>query len=264
MAGLILITILALATILAPVLANYSYDTINLDVMNEPPSAEHWLGTDNLGRDIFSRLLYGGRVSLMVGLAAVSIYLSVGVTLGSIAGYYGGFVDSLIMRFTDIIMVIPFLPLALTMAQVLTPGVTTTILVLGILGWTGLCRLVRGEFLSLRKRDYVEAAISEGAGDFRIIFHHILPNAMAPIVVAATLGVAGAIIGEAALSFLGLGVVQPFPSWGNMLEAGMETAPRQLYGWQWIPPGVLIFIAVLAVNLVGDGLRDALDPRLRN
>lgn len=260
MLGLLVLAMLALTSLFAPQLSRHDRDQVNLGVMEQAPSRQHWLGTDELGRDVYTRLLYGGRVSLTVGLVAVAIYLVIGTVLGAVAGYYGGGVDSLIMRITDIIMVIPFFPLALTLASVLGPSVYNTMLVLGLLGWTGICRLVRGEFLTLRQRDYVSAAIAEGAGDLRIIFRHILPNAMAPIVVAATLGVAGAILGEAGLSFLGLGVQQPLPSWGNMLAAGLSLKVLLMQHWLWVPPALMIFIAVLAVNLLGDGLRDALDP----
>jgi len=263
MAGLYLLLFLSLSAILAPQITRQDRDRPNMAIVEQAPSRDHWLGTDELGRDVFARLLYGGRVSLTVGLVAVSLYLTIGVVLGSLAGYYGGVVDSLIMRVTDVILVIPFFPLALTMAAVLGPSVYNTMIIIGLLGWTGICRLVRGEFLTLRKRDFVEAAIAEGASDSRIIFRHILPNAMAPIVVAATLGVAGAVLSEAALSFLGLGVQQPLPSWGNMLSAAISLKVLLLQPWLWIPPGLVIFLAVLAVNLVGDGLRDALDPRLK-
>lgn len=263
MTGLYLLLLLSVSAIFAPQIARHDRDRPNMVVVERAPSRDHWLGTDELGRDVFARLLYGGRVSLTVGLVAVSLYLTIGVLLGSIAGYYGGVIDNFIMRVTDVILVIPFFPLALTMAAVLGPSVYNTMIIIGLLGWTGICRLVRGEFLTLRKRDFVEAAVAEGARDLRIIFRHILPNAMAPIVVAATLGVAGAILSEAALSFLGLGVQQPLPSWGNMLSTAISLKVLLLQPWLWIPPGLVIFIAVLAVNLVGDGLRDALDPRLK-
>lgn len=263
MVGLYLLIILALSSIFAPQLTQHDRDKPNMAIQEQSPSRDHLLGTDELGRDVFTRLLYGGRVSLTVGLVAVSIYLVIGVVLGSVAGYYGGLVDNIIMRVTDVFMVIPFFPLALTMAAILGPSVYNTMIIIGLLGWTGICRLVRGEFLTLRRRDFVEAAVAEGASDVRIIFRHILPNAMAPVMVAATLGVAGAILSEAALSFLGLGVKQPLPSWGNMLEGAMSLKVLTLQPWLWIPPGLIIFIAVLAVNLLGDGLRDAFDPRLK-
>lgn len=263
MLGLYVLIVLSLSAIFAPQISKHDRDKTDLTIAERAPSADHWLGTDALGRDVFARLMYGGRISLTVGLVAVGIYLTIGVALGSIAGFYGGMVDNLIMRFTDVIMVIPFFPLALTMAAVLGPGHYKTMIILGVLGWTGICRLVRGSFLSLRNRDFVEAAIAEGASDARIIFLHILPNAMAEILVAATLGVATAIVGEAGLSFLGLGVQQPLPSWGNMLSSAISLRVLLLQPWLWIPPGLIIFIAVLAVNLLGDGLRDALDPRLK-
>lgn len=263
MLGLYVILALALSAFFAPQIARHDRDDPDMAQVERAPSSQHWLGTDDLGRDVFARLLYGGRVSLTVGLVAVSIYLTIGVVLGSIAGYYGGAIDNIIMRITDIFLVIPFFPLALTMAAVLGPSVYNTMVIIGLLAWTGICRLVRGEFLTLRRRDYVEAAIAEGAGDLRIIFRHLLPNAMAPIVVAATLGVASAILSEAGLSFLGLGVQQPIPSWGNMLSSAISLRVLLLRPWLWIPPGLTIFIAVLAVNLLGDGLRDALDPRLK-
>lgn len=263
MLGLYMLVILGLSAVFAPQIAPHDRDQINMLMVERPPSAEHWLGTDELGRDVFSRLIWGGRISLTVGLVAVSIYMVIGIILGSIAGYYGGVVDSAVMRVTDVVMVIPFLPLALTMAAVLKPSIYNTMIIIGVLGWTGLCRLVRGEFLTLRRRDFVEAAIAEGAGDLRIIFRHILPNAMAPIVVAATLGVAAAILGEAGLSFLGFGVQQPTPSWGNMLSTAISLKVLVMQPWLWIPPGLIIFIAILSINLLGDGLRDALDPRLK-
>lgn len=263
MFGVYVLVILALASVFAPQLTPHDRDKPNMLMAEQAPSREHWLGTDELGRDVFTRLMFGGRVSLTVGLVAVSIYMIIGVVLGSVSGYYGGVIDNVIMRFTDVVMVVPFFPLALTMAVVLKPSVYNTMIIIGLLSWTGICRLVRGEFLTLRQRDYVEAARAEGASDLRIIFRHILPNAMAPIMVAATLGVATAILSEAGLSFLGFGVQQPMPSWGNMLSSAISLRVLILQPWLWIPPGLIIFIAILAINLVGTGLRDALDPRLK-
>jgi len=263
MLGLWLLMVLALSTLLAPVLTPHDPETVDVAAAELPPGPGHPLGTDELGRDVLARLLYGGRVSLTVGLAAVALYVMIGVALGAAAGYYGGWVDSLIMRVTDAVMIIPFFPLALTMAAVFRPGLYTTMMVLGLLGWTGVCRLVRGEFLTLREREYVEAARAEGASDLRIAFRHILPNAMGPVAVAATLGVASAIMSEAGLSFLGFGVQPPTPSWGNMLASALSLRALLLQPWLWVPPGLMIFAAVLAVNLVGEGLREALDPQLR-
>lgn len=263
MLGLYVLIVLVLASVFAPQLARHDRDLPDIRRAEQPPSREHWLGTDELGRDVYTRLLYGGRVSLTVGLVAVSIYMVIGVTLGAIAGYYGGAVDSVIMRITDVVMIVPFFPLALTMAAVLRPSVYNTMVVIGLLGWTGICRLVRGQFLTLRSREYVEAARAIGVPDGQIIFRHILPNAMAPVMVAATLGVGSAILSEAGLSFLGFGVQQPTPSWGNMLSAAISLKVLLLQPWIWLPPGLLIFVAILAVNLVGEGLREALDPRLQ-
>jgi len=262
MLGLYVLIALALASLFAPQLTRHDRDLPDIRHAEQPPSREHWLGTDELGRDVYTRLLYGGRVSLTVGLVAVSIYMVIGVTLGAVAGYYGGAVDSVIMRITDVVMIIPFFPLALTMAAALRPSVYNTMIVIGLLGWTGICRLVRGEFLTLRGREYVEAARAIGVPDGRIIFRHILPNALAPVVVAATLGMGSAILSEAGLSFLGFGVQQPTPSWGNMLSAALSLKVLLLQPWIWLPPGLLIFVAILALNLVGEGLREALDPRL--
>lgn len=263
MIGLYLLVLLGTTSVLAPVLAPYDRDATAVGQKEQPPSASHWLGTDALGRDVLTRLLYGGQISLTVGVVAVSIYLTIGVVLGALAGYYGGLVDGFMMRLTDIVMAFPFLPLALTVAVMLGPSIYNTMLILGLLGWTSICRLVRGEFLSLRTRDFVQAARASGASDLHIILRHMLPNAIAPILVAATLGVAGAILSEAALSFLGMGVRQPLPSWGNMLSDAQSYRTLLKLPWLWVPPGLMIFIAVLSINLLGDGLRDALDPRLK-
>lgn len=262
-AGLVILLTLSLASALAPVLAPYDRDATDVLHIEEPPSAAHLLGTDELGRDVLSRLLWGGRVSLSVGLVSVTIAVGIGTVLGALAGYYGGWVDTVIMRLTDMVLVFPFFPLALTMSAVLGPSIYNTMIVLGALSWTGVARLVRGEFLSLRTREFAQAAAAMGASDGRIIVRHLLPGAAAPLLVAATLGVASAILGEAGLSFLGLGVPQPVPSWGNMLSGALSYKVLLLEPWLWVPPGVLIFLAVLSINLVGDGLRDALDPKLK-
>jgi peptide/nickel transport system permease protein len=223
------------------------------------PSFNHLFGTDDLGRDIFSRALYGARVSLSVGLVAVSIAVVIGTLFGSVSGYYGGWLDAFIMRFVDIMLSFPTIFLILTIQVMLTPNIYNVMIVIGITSWMGVARLVRGEFLSLKERDFVEAARAIGVKDLGIIFRHILPNAIAPIVVAATLGIAGAILTESALSFLGLGVQPPMASWGNMLmdaQAYMRDAP-----WMAVIPGLLILITVLSIYFVGEGLRDALNVR---
>jgi len=251
-----------LVAIFAPFLAPYDPLAISVSSKLSPPSREHLLGTDHLGRDVFSRMLYGSRVSLLVGFIAVSISLVIGITVGSIAGYYGHTVDAVLMRFVDIMMCFPTFFLILTVVALLGPNIFNVMVVIGLTSWMGTARFVRAEFLSVRERDFIMAARALGAGDLRIIFRHILPNAIAPIFVVATLNVATAILVEAGLSFLGFGVQPPMPSWGNMLTAG------RMYifdaWWLTVFPGLAILVTVLSFNLFGEGLRDALDPRLRS
>lgn len=256
--GLAVLTVFVLLAILAPLVAPYDPSDI---VENEtlPPSLRHLFGTDDLGRDIFSRALFGARISLTVGLVAVIIAISIGTLFGAIAGYYGGFIDSAVMRFVDIMLAFPSIFLILAIQVMLTPNIYNVMIVIGLTSWMGVARLVRGEFLRIRELQYVEAARAIGASDLRIIFRHILPNATAPIIVAATLGMAGAILTESALSFLGLGVQPPMPSWGNMLmdsQAYMRDAP-----WMAVIPGLLILITVLSLYFVGEGLREHLNVR---
>jgi peptide/nickel transport system permease protein len=219
------------------------------------------LGTDSAGRDVLSRLLYAGRVSLSVGLVAVSIYVSIGIVLGGLAGYYGGWVDSVIMRVADMVLSFPSLIIIIVMVSLLGPSIYNVMLVIGGLGWPPIARLVRGNFLSLRQQEFVVAAQAGGAKHRRIIFRHVLPNALAPVIVAASFGMAQAILLEAGLSFLGLGVQPPTPSWGNMLSDAQSVLVLRNMPWLWLPPGIMIAITVLSVNFIGDGLRDALDPR---
>jgi peptide/nickel transport system permease protein len=226
-----------------------------------PPSLEHFLGTDQLGRDVFSRMLYGSRVSLSVGFVAVAISICIGILVGATAGYYSGWIDSVLMRFVDIMLCFPSFFLILTVVALLGPSLFKVMVVIGITSWMGTSRFVRAEFLSLRERDFVQAAKALGVKDFRIIFLHILPNALAPVFVTATLDVATAILVEAGLSFLGFGVQPPAPSWGNILTEG-RTYIFDAW-WLTIFPGLAILITVLSFNLLGEGLRDALDPRLR-
>ena len=251
---------LALLSAAAPLVSPYDPDKPVLLEIYEPPSLKHPFGTDDLGRDLATRILYGGRVSLSVGLLAVTVAVSIGTLVGVVAGYYGRWIDSLLMRFVDMMYSFPRLFL-LILFGVFFKGMTigVIVLVLGVLSWMTTSRLVRASFLSLKNREFVEAARSVGAGDRRIIVRHLLPNSLAPIIVAATLGVAAAIIAESTLSFLGLGIQPPTPSWGNMLNratSDMDKAP-----WIAIFPGLFIFLAVVSINFIGDGLRDALDPR---
>ena len=227
----------------------------------KPPSLHHYLGTDQLGRDVFSRMLHGAKVSLSVGFVAVAISILIGILVGAVAGYYGGWVDSLLMRFVDIMLCFPSFFLILTVVALLGPSLFKVMVVIGITSWMGTSRFVRAEFLSLRERDFVQAAKALGVRDPRIIFRHILPNALAPVFVTATLDVASAILVEAGLSFLGFGVQPPAPSWGNILTEG-RTYIFDAW-WLTVFPGLAILITVLSFNLAGEGLRDALDPRLR-
>ena len=261
MAGLFIITIIAFFSLAAPFIAQ---DPEVIDVSRSllSPSTQYIMGTDDLGRDVFARILYGGRISLLVGFVAVGIASLIGVILGAISGYYGGIVDAIIMRFVDIMLCFPSFFLILAVIAFLEPSIWNIMIIIGLTGWMGVARLVRAEFLSLRERDFVLAARTLGATDSRIIFRHVLPNALSPVIVSATLGIAGAILTESALSFLGIGVQPPTPSWGNMLIVGKQTLGEAW--WLSLFPGMAILITVLGYNLLGEGLRDALDPRLKD
>jgi peptide/nickel transport system permease protein len=260
--GLVILATLAIGAIGAPVIARQDPNRLTISAVRKPPRADHILGTDSAGRDVFSRLLHAGRVSLRVGLIAVSIYTVIGVVLGSLAGYYGRWVDSVIMRAADIVLAFPSLILIITIVSLLGPSINNVMLVIGLLGWPPIARLVRGLFLTLREREFILAGRTIGASNPRLIFRHILPNALAPVIVAATFGMANAILLEAGLSFLGLGVQPPTASWGNMLTDAQSLTVLESMPWLWIPPGIAIALAVLAINFIGDGLRDALDPYL--
>lgn len=261
MAGLVILVLFVLSAIFAPFLTPYDPNRANLRERNQPPSKEHPFGTDDMGRDILARTLYGGRISLSVGLVSVGISLSIGVVLGAIAGYFGGFVDTLIMRLADIFYSFPFLILAITISAIFGPSIYNTMIILGVLSWPGPARLLRAEFLKLKTTDFVAAATALGARPGRIMFRHILPNAFSPLLVSTTLQVASSILSEAGLSFLGLGVPPPAPSWGNMLNRARPLHVLAGMPWMWVAPGIAIFIVVLSINFVGDGLRDAFDPK---
>jgi len=246
----------------APLFAGNDPYHVNISAYRKGPQAGHPLGTDSSGRDVFSRLLYAGRVSLSVGLVAVTIYTAIGVVLGALSGCYGGWVDSTIMRLADIVLSFPSLILIITIVSLLGPSIYNIMLVIGLLGWPPIARIVRALFLSLREREFILAGRTIGASNSRLIFRHMLPNAIAPVIVAATLGMASAILLEAGLSFLGLGVQPPTPSWGNMLTDAQSLTVLESMPWLWIPPGGMIALAVLSINFIGDGLRDALDPYL--
>ena len=259
--GLAIIVGLVLVAVFAPLIAPFSITERDSGAFRKPPSSEHWFGTDTIGRDVFSRVVFGARVSLRIGITATAIGLAIGLLLGALAGYLGGLVDTLIMRITDIFLAIPYIVLAVAIASVLGRSENTVILVLGFTGWLGICRIVRSSFLSLKQLEYVEAASALGYSKARIMFRHILPNALQPIIVYGTIAVGTVILSEAALSFLGVGPTDPTPAWGLMVADGrslLATAPHLLFF-----PGMAIFITVLAFVFVGDGLRDALDPKLK-
>ena len=260
--GLVILCIFIVLAVSAPWITTYSPTTTNVRNIEQPPSREHRLGTDRLGRDVFSRLLYAGRISMSVGVVAVSLYTSIGLILGSIAGTMGGTIDNVIMRVADLFLCFPFLPLAIVVVYIVGPSIYNLMVVIGLLGWPTSCRLVRAEILRLKEQDFSVAAKAVGASELRVAFYHLMPNALAPVIVAATFGVASAILMEAGLSFLGLGVQPPTPSWGNMIMAAQSIVVISRLPWLWVPPGIAIFLAVLSINLVGDGLRDALDPYL--
>jgi peptide/nickel transport system permease protein len=254
------VLVLGLAAVLAPLIAPYDPAAYDVKQILLPPGPAHWFGTDQIGRDVFSRMLYGARISMAVGFVSVGIAVVVGTLIGTMAAYYGRRVDELLMRFVDLMLNFPRLFLLLTLIALLRPSIWVIMAVIGFTGWMGLARLVRGEILSLKEREFVQSARALGARDRRIMFRHILPNALVPVLVSATLGVAGAILAESGLSFLGLGVQPPTPSWGNILIDGK--ANIEIAWWLSVFPGMAILITVLAYNLLGEGLRDALDPRL--
>jgi peptide/nickel transport system permease protein len=255
--GLVTIVVLVVLAIVADEAAALKQ---SLAIANKPPSAEHWLGTDRNGRDELARTLVGGRVSLTVGLIATVFSTLIGTVLGAIAGYYRR-ADLVIMRIVDIVMSFPTIILLLIAVSVLGPGILNLMIMIGLITWPIPCRIVRGQFLLLRETDFVTAARVVGENDRGIVIKHILPNALAPLLVFASLGVASAVLIEAGLSYLGLGVQPPTPSWGNMLNAARSLSTLERHPWQWIPPAIATVVFVLSVNFVGDGLRDALDPR---
>ncbi|MBE0575037.1 MAG: ABC transporter permease [Desulfuromonadales bacterium] len=261
MAGAAIVLAMFLLALLASMIGR---DPGAIDIAHRlhPPGFEFPFGTDDLGRDVLVRILYGARISLMVGFVAVGISTFIGILLGAMAGYYGRWIDSLIMRFVDIMLCFPTFFLILAVIAFLKPSIWNIMIIIGLTSWMGVARLVRAEFLSLKERDFVLAAQAIGARDARIIFRHILPNAISPVLVSATLGVAGAILTESALSFLGIGVQPPTPSWGNMLIAGKQTLGTAW--WLSVFPGLAILITVLGYNLLGEGIRDAMDPRIRD
>ena len=261
MAGLGFICIISVVAILAPLIAPFGITDRAVGHYREGPSSAHWFGTDTIGRDVFSRMVYGARVSLKIGLAASSIALVIGVLLGAVAGFFGGLMDTIITRITDVFLSIPYIVLAVAIASIMGRSENTVILVLGLTGWLSICRIVRSSFLSLKQLEYVEAATALGYSRSRIMFRHILPNALQPIIVYGTISVGSVILAEAALSFLGVGPQDPTPAWGLMVAEGkslLAGSPHLLFF-----PGMAIFLTVVSLVFMGDGLRDALDPKLK-
>jgi peptide/nickel transport system permease protein len=261
-AGMGILLVLMLAGIFAPFITPYGPNAQSLNDAFLPPSAAHWMGTDNVGRDMFTRIVYGIRISLFAGLIAVSISLVVGGVLGAFAGYYVGWVDNLILRFMDILLAMPSILLAISIIAALGGGLMNMLIAIGLSAMPQYCRTLRAEFLKIREQEFVEAARAAGASDFSIIFRHILPNCLAPLIVRVTMGMAGAILSCASLSFIGLGVSPPTPEWGSMLSRGREFI--RTYPNMSTFPGLAIMLTIFALNLMGDALRDALDPKMKN
>jgi peptide/nickel transport system permease protein len=260
--GLALVLGLFVVALLAHWLAPYDPNAIDLKQVLMPPSPAHLLGTDTLGRDVLSRIIFGAQVSLLVGFVAVGISTLIGILVGALAGYYGGIVDQVLMRLVDLMLCFPVFFLILAVIAMLGPGIWNIMIIIGLTSWMGVARLVRAEFLSLREREFVMAARALGASDARLIWRHLLPNALTPVMVSATLGVAGAILTESALSFLGLGVQPPTASWGNILTMGKDNI--EIAWWLSVFPGLAILVTVMSYNLLGEGIREAIDPRLRD
>ncbi len=263
MISLFMLIIMIGSCILVPVLSPYSIETTDMQNRDQSPNSEHILGTDKIGRDMFVRLFYGGRISLGLALMVVTLECFIGVLLGSISGFYGGIADVIIMRIAEIFMSFPYVMFCITVVAVFGNSVWILIFVLAIISWPNIARIVRGQILTLREMEYMEACEALGISDFRRIFKHLLPNVLAYVIVYATLGMATVILAETSLSFLGLGVSPPTPTWGNMIQEARNTLIIQQKWWYWIPPGICIFISVMCFNLLGDGMRDAIDPKMK-
>ena len=270
MVGFVILLGMFIFSFIGPFLSPHDMITTNVLNANKPPSSQFWLGTDSVGRDVLLRLMLGGRISLLVGLVSVAISVFIGTLVGGLSGFYGGWIDNVLMRIADIFMAVPTMPILVILAAVMSDlkvlperRIFVVMFILGILSWAGLSRLVRGQILTLREQESMQAAEALGLKDSRKIFKHLIPNVVPTIIVNATLGIGSSILMESALSFLGLGVVPPIPSWGNMIQAVNNFYNFQNRPWLWIPPGVCIFLTVMAINLFGDGLRDALDPKLK-
>lgn len=267
--GLGLFIFIALACIFGPLFSPYGRDTMDYSNMNMAPSAKHWFGTDSLGRDYLTRILYGGRISLLVGVGATSISILIAMVVGGASGYFGGAIDNFLQRFTEIVASLPFLPLVITVSAVAGDKIPPekkiymVMVLMGVLSWTGLSRLIRGELLSLKEQEFMHAATALGISNTRKIFVHLIPNTIGYIVVSATFGISGNIMTESALSFLGMGVTPPVPTWGNLIIAANDSYNLANRLWLWVIPGIVLFLAIISINLIGEGLRDAFDPKNR-
>ena len=258
----IVLVLLALVAIFVPLIAPYDPYAQDLTRLNEPPSADHWFGTDDIGRDVFSRVVYGTQISMLVGVVCEAICVPIGVILGALAGYFGGWIDSVISRIIEIFASFPLILFAIAVMFILGPGVMNVFIAIGIIGWTGLARMIRGQIMQLKEKEFVEAARASGASNLKIIFRHLIPNCLSTIIVVITLDIPGDIMLESTLSFVGLGVQPPTPSWGSMISEGRRFIRQNV--WYSFFPGLAIMLVVLAFNTLGDGVRDALDPKLKN
>jgi len=263
MISMVILILIVGACIFVPMFSKYSmYEVIAADA-NQPPSSKHLLGTDKIGRDLFVRLFYGGRVSLGIAIAVTALETIIGVVLGSLAGFFGGIVDTIISRISEMFMCFPFLMICITLQAIFGTSIMTLITILSILSWPSIARIVRGQILSLREMDYMEACRALGISNYRQIFKHLFPNVLAYIIVYVTLSMASVILTETSLSFLGLGVSMPTPTWGNLIQEARNLLVLQKKWWYWIPPGSAIFLTILCFNILGDGLRDAIDPKMQ-
>jgi peptide/nickel transport system permease protein len=260
---LYILLVIILLCIIIPIISPYEIQTTNMEVKDQKPNLQHFLGTDLIGRDLFTRLFYAGRISLGIALAVVAVECVLGVVLGGISGFYGGIIDAIIMRIAEMFMSFPFMIICITFAAVFGNSIHNLIFVLAVLNWPNIARIVRGQILILREMEYMEACEALGISDIRRIFKHLLPNVSAYIIVYATLGMASVILVETSLSFLGLGVSPPTPTWGNMIQEARNMLIIQQRWWYWVPPGIIIFISVMCFNILGDGIRDAIDPKMK-
>lgn len=263
MVALFVLIAIVLLCIFVPMFSKYEIQEAIAADANQPPSAKHWLGTDKIGRDLFVRLFYGGRVSLGVSITVTALECLIGIVLGSIAGFFGGIIDTIISRIMDIFMCFPFLMICITLQAVFGNSIRSLIIILAVLSWPSIARIVRGQILSLREMDYMEACRALGISNRRQIFKHLFPNVLAYVIVYATLGMASVILTETSLSFLGLGVNPPTPTWGNLIQEARNLVTLQQKWWYWVPPGIMIFLSILSFNILGDGLRDAIDPKMQ-